>query len=190
MAASESPEKGKDDEIIILAPAPSATGTWTANAEGGDGSYTYQWYSLSSSGTTWYAYYGATNKTFTKTIYSEKTFKCVITSGNETVYDTHYVEFIGEGGGPLLSLGNYPNPFNPTTKIQLNLPSRKSIKLIVYNILGKKVITLHNGFLEEGYHEIEWNGRNQTGEQVASGMYIYSLEFDNQRITKKMFMAK
>ena len=85
---------------------------------------------------------------------------------------------------------NYPNPFNPTTIIGVYLPTNEKAKLVVYNILGQKVITLHDGFLEAGAHEISWSGINQSGQQVSSGIYFYSLELTNKRLIKKMLLAK
>ena len=71
---------------------------------------------------------------------------------------------------------NYPNPFNPTTTIRFNLPTRANVSLSIYNVLGQKVITLTQGELSAGYFSVEWNGRNEVGAQVASGLYFYRIE--------------
>jgi photosystem II stability/assembly factor-like uncharacterized protein len=71
---------------------------------------------------------------------------------------------------------NYPNPFNPTTKINFRIAARNTVKLIVYNTLGQKIRTLVNRELEAGVYDVTWNGRNEIGTIVASGVYIYRLE--------------
>ncbi len=82
----------------VLAPVESATGTWTANATGGSGSYSYQWYSRSSPTYGWYNT-GVTTQNYTKTIYDDIEFKCIVTSGSETVSDEIAVDFVPSGGG-------------------------------------------------------------------------------------------
>jgi hypothetical protein len=70
---------------------------------------------------------------------------------------------------------NYPNPFNPSTTIQFGLPVAADVTLKIYNVLGQEVITLFNGQRGAGTFQTVWNGRNSTGNQVASGMYFYNL---------------
>lgn len=71
---------------------------------------------------------------------------------------------------------NYPNPFNPTTKIEYEVPSRSHVRLVVYDILGRLVRTLVNSDHSNGHYFVAWDGTNETGRQVASGMYIYRME--------------
>jgi len=80
---------------------------------------------------------------------------------------------------------NFPNPFNPTTKIQYQLPQVAKVTLKVYDILGSEVATLVNEEQEAGYKEIQFNGVG-----YASGMYIYRLQAGNYISTKKMLMIK
>ncbi len=81
---------------------------------------------------------------------------------------------------------NYPNPFNPTTSINYSLPQAGFVNLTVYNILGKKVITLVNGKKAPGYHTVIFNGSS-----FASGVYIYSLRVQNKfSAVKKMVIMK
>ncbi|MGC8653973.1 MAG: FlgD immunoglobulin-like domain containing protein, partial [Candidatus Kryptoniota bacterium] len=68
---------------------------------------------------------------------------------------------------------NYPNPFNPSTTIRYGLPDDVSnVELIIYNILGQKVRTIEQGSQKKGYHEVIWDGRNNNGLSVASGVYF------------------
>jgi hypothetical protein len=80
---------------------------------------------------------------------------------------------------------NYPNPFNPTTKISFGLPRSSNTKLIVYDLLGREVITLVNDKLEAGSYNIEWDAGN-----YSSGVYFYKLESGNFVQTKKMVLIK
>ena len=71
---------------------------------------------------------------------------------------------------------NYPNPFNPTTQIKYALPRTSSVTLRVYNVLGQEVATLLNGEQPAGYHSVAWDGRNNRGEAIGSGLYFYRIE--------------
>jgi hypothetical protein len=75
---------------------------------------------------------------------------------------------------------NYPNPFNPETEIRFFLDKERPVELKIYNLLGQAVRTLAAGELEQGYHTMMWDGRNQKGIQVPSGIYIYSLAVDRE----------
>ena len=70
-------------------------------------------------------------------------------------------------------LGNYPNPFNPTTTISYNLPRMSDIELKIYDILGNEVKSFFISSQSAGTQNIFWNGRNNFNEQVTSGIYIY-----------------
>ncbi|NUN69149.1 MAG: T9SS type A sorting domain-containing protein [Bacteroidetes bacterium] len=85
---------------------------------------------------------------------------------------------------------NYPNPFNPSTTIQFALPSDASVRLTVYDILGREVRSLVNTDMAAGYHNVAWDGRNNKGTSVASGIYIYRIEAGQFISTKKMMLLK
>lgn len=86
---------------------------------------------------------------------------------------------------------NYPNPFNPSTTIRFSLPLDKSISLQVYDILGNEISTLiNNEVVKKGAYEVTWNGRNNRGEEVASGTYIYTLKFGNFSKSAKMMLLR
>ena len=85
---------------------------------------------------------------------------------------------------------NYPNPFNPTTKIRFQLPQSDDIDLAIYNITGKKIVTLYYGYLTAGFYELEWHGTNQSGNLVAPGVYFYNFHSKNYYATMKMLYLK
>ena len=80
---------------------------------------------------------------------------------------------------------NYPNPFNPTTKIKFDLRQSSNTKLIVYNILGKKISTLVDEKLSSGIYEVDWNGSD-----YPSGVYFYKLTINDFNAVKKMMLIK
>jgi hypothetical protein len=85
---------------------------------------------------------------------------------------------------------NYPNPFNPTTTISYQVPQVSDVKLVIYNVLGQKVRTLVNSQMEPGYHSVVWDGRNELGQAVASGVYIYRFEASEFTKTLKLMLLK
>jgi hypothetical protein len=85
---------------------------------------------------------------------------------------------------------NYPNPFNPTTTINYALPRDGNVTISIYSVNGEKVKSVLNQFMEKGFHTVEWNGTNQNGSPVSTGIYIYELIAGDQRLAKKMFLAK
>jgi photosystem II stability/assembly factor-like uncharacterized protein len=90
---------------------------------------------------------------------------------------------------------NYPNPFNPSTIITYSLPEQSAVKLKVFDILGQEVRTLINGTQNAGSFEATWDGQNNAGTQVASGVYYYRLEASslsgaNHVRDKKMLLVK
>ena len=85
---------------------------------------------------------------------------------------------------------NYPNPFNPTTNIDFGLPEETSVKLIIFDIMGREVRTLVNAIQESGYKSITWNGTDALGRNVGAGMYFYLLHAGEFRQVKKMILLK
>ncbi len=85
---------------------------------------------------------------------------------------------------------NFPNPFNPTTRIEFALPRASFVTLDVYNIIGRQIRTLVNQRLTAGYKAVTWNGRDNSGNQVSSGMYLYRLRTDFGIETRKMLLLK
>ena len=85
---------------------------------------------------------------------------------------------------------NYPNPFNAETIIQYFVPSRESIKLTVFNLLGQKVRTLIDGIRNAGQQHIKWDGTDYTGRPVSSGIYFCSLKIGELTETRKMILIR
>jgi hypothetical protein len=89
------------------------------------------------------------------------------------------------------SLGqNYPNPFNPGTHIPLILPQTAVVKLQVYDVLGGSIKTLLDRRLEAGEHLIQWDGTDDRGEPVASGVYFFRLTGTSFAETRKMVLLR
>ena len=86
---------------------------------------------------------------------------------------------------------NYPNPFNPTTNISFSIPMALDVQINIYNVLGQKVVTLNEGQLKAGTYNARWNGRDQLGNALASGIYFYELQAGEEyRQIKKMTFLK
>ena len=85
---------------------------------------------------------------------------------------------------------NHPNPFNPTTTIRYDLPKNELVNISVYDMKGRMVKTLVNGSQNTGHNSVKWNGTNDKNEQVAAGLYIYTLQVGEFRQTKKMVLLK
>jgi hypothetical protein len=85
---------------------------------------------------------------------------------------------------------NYPNPFNPSTTIYFGLPQSQEVRLAVYNVLGREVKELLNGYVEAGRHNLEWNGTDNAGKPVVSGIYFCALQAGPIRLVRKMVLSK
>ena len=88
------------------------------------------------------------------------------------------------------SLANYPNPFNPETVISFELPATSEVILEIYDISGRKVRTLIDGQRATGYGQRVWDGRNDAGEQVASGLYLYRLSSPEFSAARRMLLVR
>jgi len=118
-----------------------------------------------------------------------------------TLLRTYFDDLVGiptgteEPNGPALPehfevSQNYPNPFNPGTKIMFSLPERSDVSVNICNILGQRVRTLFGGTLSAGKHTVEWDGTDDSGAPVASGVYFYRVAADDKIISKKMMLTK
>lgn len=85
---------------------------------------------------------------------------------------------------------NHPNPFNPTTTLRYDLPEDGMVNITIYDMMGRRVISLVNDHQTVGYKSIQWNGKNNLGEPVSAGMYIYMIKTGEFMQTKKMVLLK
>ena len=116
-------------------------------------------------------------------------------------------EITGEKSDPVIGLTNrpdlplayslsqnYPNPFNPSTTISFEIPTidgeKQSVALTIYDVRGRQVRTLIDKDLQPGSHTIAWDGRDDRGSKVPSGIYLYTLRAADRRFTRKMTILK
>jgi hypothetical protein len=85
---------------------------------------------------------------------------------------------------------NYPNPFNGETALQFDLPRTSNVSMVIYNLLGERVKTLIDGSRPAGTNAVVWDGTDQRGKPVSSGMYFYRLSTENYTRTKRLFYLK
>ncbi len=121
-------------------------------------------------------------------------------SGTTTVYEINlsFNKSVGEDGLAENSLvpneyrleQNYPNPFNPTTEIRFQLPDAGQVELTVYNTLGQAVKTLASGTYDSGVHTVQWDGTNDFGNPVSSGVYFYKIVANKYVALKKMNLMR
>ena len=85
---------------------------------------------------------------------------------------------------------NFPNPFNPGTTIRYTLQKSGDVEITIFNVLGQPVKTLVRGYKTAGTHDVYWNGTNEQGALVPSGVYFYRLRTNGLTITKRMVLSK
>jgi hypothetical protein len=99
----------------------------------------------------------------------------------------------GEDGGlpTAIELGqNYPNPFNPSTEIRFAIPQASEVRITIYNTLGQEVRTLFAGLAGQGTHAVRWDGRDNGGNPMSSGIYLYRMNAGTIVMNKKMMLLK
>jgi hypothetical protein len=89
-----------------------------------------------------------------------------------------------------ISATNYPNPFNPQTTIQFNIPVATEVALTIYNAKGELINTINYNHLEAGSYNYMWNGNDFAGKSVSSGVYFYKIHAAGQTITNRMILLK
>ncbi|MFQ5640079.1 MAG: choice-of-anchor D domain-containing protein [bacterium] len=85
---------------------------------------------------------------------------------------------------------NYPNPFNPETRIEFQLPNHSHVTIKIFNTLGQEIRTLVNAPYSGGYHSVRWDGKDNGGRAVASGIYLYQLQAGNFTHVRKMSLLR
>jgi hypothetical protein len=119
------------------------------------------------------------------------------TYDDSRVSETEMTISMSGSGGPAIPnrlelLGNTPNPFNPSTTIRFTVPAgpMQKYSLRVYDVSGRLVRQLASGQVSGGLQEVFWNGQNERGESVGSGIYLYRLEVGRESFTGKMVLVK
>ena len=85
---------------------------------------------------------------------------------------------------------NYPNPFNPETQIHYSLPKKDEVRISIFNVVGRRVRVLVHGMQNAGHHHVVWDGRDDQGRLVSSGVYLCKLEASKMVATRKMVVLK
>ena len=115
----------------------------------------------------------------------------VLTDGALVVLGSTFTDVEGELPLQYSSLKNYPNPFNNKTLISFNLTGYGSVRVEIYDILGRQIKTIDLGNLTPGNYSALWNGRDQFNKEVSSGVYCYALLFNQMSVlTNKMILLK
>ncbi len=142
------------------------------------------------------------NQTHTSFQFEDLENGVTYTAGVEAVYTSGISEMVtidfqyeGTNAGNNIQnitklIGNYPNPFNPTTTIRFSLDDTLPVSISIYNIKGELVRQLVNSSLEAGSHAIIWNGRDDDHKKVSSGMYLYKMRTQKYSSTHKMLLLK
>lgn len=181
------------------------SGTFTANTNGNPGTYGfYKWWYRNDGdelkgtkappvGIWFHNSYWDNKKTITAGFGFNFSLKCkAFNNGSNTATDIHSVsvgyppqakysdnentmELQAQIPNEFVLYPNYPNPFNPITSIKFGLPETGRAIISVYSITGQKVKTLFNGQLSAGYHQLQWDGTDQNGSKVTSGVYLYHI---------------
>jgi hypothetical protein len=131
-----------------------------------------------------------TGGTFTYSVYAEYHEGTSIAATTEISLPSLSEKDTVEGFTNHTLLGNYPNPFNPETSIKFALVKEDFVTIEIYNIKGEKVKTLLNSYKNTGVHNVIWNGTNDNGNTVSSGIYFYRLRAGELNETKKMLLMK
>ncbi len=89
-----------------------------------------------------------------------------------------------------LTAGSYPNPFNPATQIAYTLNVSGNVRIKIYNITGQLIRTFDQGYQSAGNYVVSWDGRSESGDITASGVYLYRIEAGSYNITNRMVLLK
>ena len=84
----------------------------------------------------------------------------------------------------------YPNPFNPATQLSFVLQKPSHVKIKIFNILGEQIKTILENDLSTGFHKVSWNGKNKSGQNVSSGLYVYTIKIGNIIIPNKIILMR
>ena len=157
----------------------------------------------------WSQYYTIVNQDFVKVgekinrdrevyktyFYPENKKMIEVSFSGISLFDICFKEYVTENDVTISTvekefITNYPNPFNPTTTIQFNIVSDGNVKIDIYNFRGQHVITVLDNYKKSGMHHITWNGKDEKGQNVSSGVYFYQMQHENTLHTRKMLLLK
>jgi hypothetical protein len=183
---------------------PGVQGTWSANVCGGSGTITYQW-SVRYDGSSVFNNLG-TSQNQSLTVNDNCTvndLKVNVIRGGQSAQD---LQTVIVSSGPIFCKRaaeevvqipakfdlhqNFPNPFNPQTEIRFDLPEEAHVQVVIFDLLGREVRTLVDKDAKAGYHSIVWDGKDRSGQTVASGVYLYQMSAGNFREVKKLTLVR
>lgn len=177
-------------------------GPWTAHASGCNGSYAYEW-RWRYNGTSPWSGVVDTDSTYSRMMLdTDFELQVRVNSQEQIAYDTHYVDYgyykIAEP--PLAEdtavpknftlSQNFPNPFNPEAEIRFGLPEDTHVQMIIIDLLGCEVRKLVDSDLKAGYHSVIWDGKDNAGNAVPSGVYVDQITARNLRNQKKLALVR
>ena len=111
----------------------------------------------------------------------------LLSDGSSIIFEKNMVQKI-DIPNEFNLFNNYPNPFNPSTTITFELPKYSQVEISIYDALGKKIKTLLSENIETGRHNTIWNGTNQSGQQISSGIYFYTFKAKALDESKETFV--
>ena len=168
-------------------------GTFTASTSGGGGTIYYSWYKKYDGSSTW-TYRGSSSSQSERMLTTGFTMKVVCTRGPQSDFTTKYCAYDsgrsknGGASGNTIggddSISNFPNPFNPTTAIQYNIPDLSDVNIIVYDIAGKEIISWNFDNVNAGDKQIQWSGLDKNGLKVPAGTYLYNISITSKETGK------
>jgi hypothetical protein len=180
---SQSISTDKDFAVgFVIGANPSAPGVMVTDYTPSSGAYHSYTYLQTSDGVTtpnWY-YIGGND---TVSIYLIRAYVSFVTTDGEK----SVVELLPKSYSVSQ---NYPNPFNPSTNFRYSIPQADNVKVTIYNVTGEMVAEVINQFQSAGTYEVNWDGKNSLGQQLASGTYIYRVQAGDFVSSRKMILLK
>jgi len=187
--------KRSDDRSLVISAVTDEKGYWNANLanlKAADGEV-YLWKAGDEIGIT--AVYGDASRSFRTLVSGQSPQNIVRVDDTDGVASQDKKEVSPVALPKAFALGqNYPNPFNPSTTIAYDIPEEQvhgaQVSLKIYNVRGQVVRTLVDNLKEPGHYVVQWNGMDEHGETVASGVYFYRIKAGEYVATRKMVLLK
>tara|TARA_B100000700_G_C14965304_1_gene818550 strand:- start:868 stop:1596 length:729 start_codon:yes stop_codon:yes gene_type:complete len=136
------------------------------------------------------AYFEILEKTISIIKNTDSSYDLKLIAGDQIYVDLMSKEILSNIPEDFVLEQNYPNPFNPITNMNYALPQRSQIIISVYNVLGQEVKNLINEVKDYGYHSISWNGTDENGKEMASGVYFVRMISKGFIQSNKMLLLK